>query len=82
MILIVHSYNGKLVFSQYAHLQGYAVSSNQDVSAGQVIGYVGSTGWSTGCHLHFEMSENYGWNYNGKYSNYYNSRVNPHKYIG
>ena len=41
--------------SRYAHLSGYACSSGQTVSQGQTIGYVGSTGNSTGAHLHFEI---------------------------
>jgi murein DD-endopeptidase MepM/ murein hydrolase activator NlpD len=40
------------------HLEGYAVSEGERVQRGQVIGYVGSTGWSTGCHLHFTVLQN------------------------
>ena len=83
MILVVHNYNGRKVFSQYTHLSGYAVGENTNVVAGQVIGYVGSTGWSTGCHLHLEMSEDVGWDYNrpGNYWTYVNHLVNPYNYI-
>lgn len=83
MVMIVHNYNGRLVFSQYAHLSGYAVGTNQDVYAGQVIGYVGSTGWSTGCHLHLEMSVDVGWDYNrpGNYYTYVNYITNPYNYV-
>lgn len=42
----------------YAHLTSITVSSGTYVQQGQVIGYVGSTGWSTGAHLHFETRLN------------------------
>ena len=44
--------------TNYAHLSGYAVKAGQRVTQGQTIGYVGSTGFSTGPHLHYEMVKN------------------------
>ena len=49
--------------SIYMHMTNYIVSKNQYVNAGQVIGYVGSTGISTGNHLHFGIA------YKGTYKN-------------
>jgi murein DD-endopeptidase MepM/ murein hydrolase activator NlpD len=40
------------------HLSGYAVTAGERVHRGEVIGYVGTTGWSTGCHTHFTVMEN------------------------
>ena len=44
--------------SGYAHMSRIAVRSGQSVRRGQVIGYVGSTGLSTGPHLHYELYRN------------------------
>ena len=52
MIIISHS-NGTQTL--YGHLSGTAVYSGQNVAKGDLIGYVGSTGKSTGSHLHFEV---------------------------
>ena len=54
--------------SIYMHMTHYIVSRGQYVEQGQVIGYMGTTGGSTGVHLHFGIS------YNGTY-------VNPANYI-
>lgn len=44
--------------SSYLHAQGYSVSSGQRVRRGDLVGTVGSTGWSTGCHVHFSTKQN------------------------
>lgn len=60
--------HGDGYISVYMHMTHYIVSPGQKVQAGQIIGYVGSTGGSTGPHLHFGIS------YRGTY-------VDPEKYI-
>ena len=54
--------------SLYAHMTNYVVSVGDYVNQGDIIGYVGSTGWSTGAHLHFEVF-------------YGGANVNPMDYI-
>ena len=52
-LMIDHGFrSGKYVTTGYNHASGYVVHVGQHVHKGQVIGYVGSTGFSTGCHLH------------------------------
>jgi murein DD-endopeptidase MepM/ murein hydrolase activator NlpD len=52
-LMIDHGYiGGRYVTTGYNHASRYIVRVGQRVSKGQVIGYVGTTGFSTGCHLH------------------------------
>jgi murein DD-endopeptidase MepM/ murein hydrolase activator NlpD len=52
----------------YAHMSGFAVMAGETVIRGQVIGYVGMSGRTTGAHLHYEVR-------------IHNTPVNPHKYL-
>ena len=61
--------HGRGVVTRYAHLSGFAVSEGQAVTSGEIIGYVGRSGRSTGAHLHYEVRVNGG-------------PVNPMKYMG
>lgn len=50
--------NGKNVTAVYNHATSYRVGVGDHVNQGDTVGYVGSTGWSTGCHLHFTILVN------------------------
>ena len=65
MIEINH---GGGISTRYGHLSGFAVTDGQTVHRGQVIGYVGLSGRSTGPHLHYEVR-------------IHDTPVNPHKYL-
>lgn len=73
-IVINHGYTYKTL---YAHLSKKAVKPGQKVKRGQVIGYVGSTGMSTGAHLHYEVIKN-GQRVNPVY--YFNAEITPEEY--
>ncbi|MEV7612133.1 transglycosylase family protein [Streptomyces sp. NPDC089799] len=67
--VVIRHADGK--FSQYAHLSALSVQSGQQVGGGQRIGRSGSTGNSTGPHLHFEVRTGTG----------YGSDINPLRYL-
>jgi murein DD-endopeptidase MepM/ murein hydrolase activator NlpD len=55
LIILQHDFG---LTTRYGHLSGYAVKLGQEVTRGQVIGYVGATGRATGAHLHYEILAN------------------------
>ena len=64
-VIIDHGHN---LETCYAHMSGFAVMAGQTVVRGQVIGYVGMSGRTTGAHVHYEVR-------------IHNAPVNPHKYL-
>jgi murein DD-endopeptidase MepM/ murein hydrolase activator NlpD len=64
-IMIDHGHG---ISTRYGHLSGFAVTPGQEVHRGEVIGYIGTSGRSTGPHLHYEVRIN-------------DTPVNPYKYL-
>jgi len=58
-LIVDHGYQrGVGLATIYNHATSYVVGVGDHVSRGQLVGYVGTTGWSTGCHLHFTVMAN------------------------
>ncbi|MDR7073112.1 murein hydrolase activator EnvC family protein [Fictibacillus barbaricus] len=72
-VFISHSINGQQWTTVYAHMTGRNVSNGQSVSRGTVLGNMGSTGRSTGQHLHFELHK-------GPWNQAKSNAVNPAAY--
>jgi len=75
-VVIKSNVNGKTVYIYYCHLDRIDVSSNQQIVAGQQIGTLGSSGKSTGPHLHYEVR-----NANMHYGSLSNPTLNPYDYL-
>lgn len=74
VVMISHYIDGKVMTTVYAHQERLIVSSGDRVEKGQILGYMGNTGNSTGPHLHFEIHVG---PWNGSRSN----SVDPRKYV-
>ncbi|MCK2156371.1 M23 family metallopeptidase [Exiguobacterium sp. 17-1] len=55
VVMITHLIEGKVWTTVYGHLDSVSVTAGQTVMPGDIVGKLGSTGWSTGPHLHFEI---------------------------
>jgi len=60
--------HGHSVTTLYGHLSNFAVIAGQEIHRGDIIGYIGLTGRSTGPHLHYEVR-------------IHDTPVNPYKYL-
>lgn len=75
VVFVSHVMNGEVWTTVYAHLNAITVGSGQQVAAGQTVGTLGNTGWSTGPHLHFEL-------HRGKWAPGQPNAIDPAPYIG
>ena len=83
VVKIKHNYNGRYIYSTYAHMRSFGnISKGQYISYTTSIGNMGSTGWSTGPHLHLEITT-CDWNAGGgcSYATYTRSTINPFSLI-
>lgn len=82
-VKVRHNYNGRYIYSTYAHLRNFAVSSGQYASHTTSLGRMGSTGNSTGPHLHLEITS-CDWKSPGggcSWGTYQNSTYNPANFV-
>ena len=74
VVFVSHVIDGQVFTSVYAHLESRLVGEGQVVSKGQMLGYMGNTGRSSGPHLHFELHK-------GPWTPSKSNAVNPRSYI-
>lgn len=73
-VMIVHTIGGKTYETVYAHLASIGVKVGQSIKQGDVIGVMGTTGTSTGVHLHFEVHV-------GRWNNRFTNAKDPMHYV-
>ena len=82
IVVVKHNYGGRYIYSSYVHLSSYGnVWVGQYVSKDTVIGYMGTTGCSTGEHLHLEIADCHWKNGGCSYDSYTNRLINPDNLI-
>ncbi|WP_053361521.1 peptidoglycan DD-metalloendopeptidase family protein [Bacillus sp. FJAT-27251] len=74
VVFVTHQLNGQTFTTVYAHLENRLVETGEQISQGQLLGYMGNTGHSTGKHLHFEIHE-------GLWDLEKSNSVDPREYI-
>ncbi|WP_027409306.1 murein hydrolase activator EnvC family protein [Anoxybacteroides tepidamans] len=74
VVFITHLINGQVYTTVYAHMESRLVGEGQTVKKGQIIGYMGETGYADGPHLHFEL-------HRGPWNAQKSNAVDPRNYI-
>ena len=83
IVVVKHNYNGGYIYSSYVHISSYAnIRVGQLVTKDTIIAYMGTSGCSTGPHLHLEIASCF-WKNNGgcTYNTYLNRLINPNKLV-
>lgn len=75
VVFVSHVLGGQVWTTVYGHLDSITVTPGQTIAAGQAVGTLGNTGWSTGPHLHFEL-------HRGEWAPGQPNAVDPGPYIG
>lgn len=75
VVFVSHVIDGEVWTTVYGHLNSITVKPGQALKAGQTVGTLGSTGWSTGPHLHFEL-------HRGEWAPGQPNAIDPGPYIG
>lgn len=75
VVFVSHVLGGQVWTTVYGHLDSITVTPGQTIAAGQTVGTLGNTGWSTGPHLHFEL-------HRGEWAPGQPNAVDPGPYIG